>query len=39
MVRKGESVGVKLFAEMEEEASRLTRETVGGSEGKVGGNQ
>ena len=38
MVRE-DSVGVKLVAEMEEKASRLTREAAGGSEGKVGGNQ
>ncbi len=34
-----DSVSVKLVAEMEEKASRLTREATGGSEGEVGGNQ
>ena len=28
-----------MVAEMEEKASRLTRETAGGGKGKVGGNQ
>ena len=30
---------MKLVTQMEEETSRLTRETTSGSEGKVGGNQ
>ncbi len=30
---------MKLVAEMEEKTSRLARETTGGGEGKVGGNQ
>ncbi len=35
----GDSVSVELVVEMEEKASRLTREATGGSEGEVGGNQ
>ena len=36
---KEDSVSVKLVAEMEEKAGRLTGEATGGSEGEVGGNQ
>jgi hypothetical protein len=38
-VGKKTLISVELVAKVEEEACRLARETTGGGEGKVGGNQ